>query len=108
MESCSPAVGPQGVQGRQVRGEKQPCRDDDVPIYEPGGLPRQRDMDCLAHILGRGRILHLPQRGGIDHVDPAPHERGKRLLRAFADELPQERHVGYFAFFGFALNHPAH
>ena len=77
----------------------QPCWDNHV-VPQPSAFPREDDKDCAGNVRGRVRILHLPQRCRIHHVDMPAHQDGECIFsttRERAQQLVIARFNGFNA-----------
>ncbi len=81
------------INGGPPRHRIQPGGENGVGL-ELSGLPREVGKGGLGDFLGQLRRADLPERGGIDEVHMALHERGEGGLRVVVGELPEQFVVG--------------
>ena len=67
----------------------QPTQQDGTTRELPGVL-RQGDENALGDVFRQVRIAEDPQSGGIDEINVALHQIGKRSLGAAFDVIAQE------------------
>ena len=79
----------------KLRGPKQPACENGRG-RKARRLLRQRNEDGLRRLLRQMRLLHLPQRGGINHVHMTLDQNPKRRFGFIRDILAQQFDV--FAF----------
>ena len=77
------------IAGDVLGGAVQPARQDGT-VNKFARILRQRDECCLGDILREMSVLDHPQGGGVDQIDVAPHQFGKRALRATFGVIAQQ------------------